>query len=100
MSKKMWLAILAYGLLCNQMSYAQSIGGMTLSIEKLFELADQNSRSILSSQKSNEISEMAIRIAKAEKLPDLNTSVAFSYLGNGCILDRDFSNGAKASIPH
>jgi hypothetical protein len=41
-----------------------------------------------------------VNVAKNACLPDIDVSLAFNYFGDGYLLDRDFSNGMNAPIPH
>ena len=40
------------------------------------------------------------RLAKNDRLPSIEASLSLSYIGDGWMADRDFSNGMKADIPH
>jgi len=79
--------------------WAQS-QALTMSLEQLFQTADLHNTSIKSFDAAIREAEAGIKAAKAERLPDVDASVAFSYLGGGCIMDRDFSNGVGVHIPH
>ncbi len=84
--------------LCSPLkTYAQ---GRTISIDEMFRLADQNSTSIRSFETGKEVADAALAAAKAERLPDVSAQLSFSYLGNGHIWDRDFSNGMSVDMPH
>ncbi|MCM1378436.1 MAG: TolC family protein [Clostridium sp.] len=41
-----------------------------------------------------------ISVARAERLPDINASLSFSYLGDGFTTKRNLSDYQKAPIPH
>lgn len=71
-----------------------------LTLDEMFRLADENSKSIRVQALAVEEASQNIRIAKNDRLPSLETTLSFSYLGNGWISDRNFSNGMKASMPH
>lgn len=96
------IAIAVFAMLCSHtLSASSSIEGTyPLSVEELFKLADANSASIRSCQIATEVADAAIADAKALRLPDVEAQLSFSYLGNGSISDRDFSNIAKADMPH
>ena len=78
----------------------QAKGELTLSLEELFRTADEHNTSIQSFQSAIQEAEAGIEAAKAERLPDVDASVAFSYLGGGRITDRNFTNGFGVHIPH
>lgn len=71
-----------------------------LSIDELFRLTDENSKNIQMSRTAVDEADEAVRVAKSNRLPSLDASLSFSYLGNGRIWDRDFSDGANAPMPH
>lgn len=71
-----------------------------LSIEELFSLADANSKSIKVHNLAVDEALQAIKVAKNDRLPSLEASLSFSYIGDGWMTDRDFSNGVKAEMPH
>lgn len=73
---------------------------LTMSLEQLFRTADEHNTSIKSFESAIHEAEAGVAAAKAERLPDVDASVSFSYLGGGRIMDRDFSNGFGVHIPH
>ena len=73
---------------------------LTMSLDQLYQTAEENNTSIKSFNSAVEETAQGISSAKAERLPDINASLSASYLGNGYITDRDFSNGASVHIPH
>lgn len=78
----------------------QAKGQLALSLEELFRTADEHNASIKSFQSAIREAEAGIEAAKTERLPDIDASVSFSYLGGGRITDRDFTNGFGVHIPH
>ncbi len=97
MSKNYRLMVLCCAALCSQCLYAQP---KVMGIEDLFRLADENSRSIQVYKTGKDAAEEALKTAKLQRLPDISISASASYLGNGRLWDRDFSNGTKIDIPH
>lgn len=71
-----------------------------LSLEKMFALADENSKILKVETSAVLEAEQAIKVAKNGYLPDIDISLSASYLGNGTLLDRDFSNGQSVKMPH
>lgn len=71
-----------------------------LGIEELFSLADANSKSLKVHQLAVDEAVQAIKVAKNDRLPSVEASLSFSYIGDGWMSDRDFSNGMKADMPH
>lgn len=73
---------------------------MLMTIEQLFELADKNSKDIqLHNLMINE-ADQAVKVAKNKLLPTIDAKAEFSYIGDGVMTDRDFSNGIHADMPH
>ena len=81
-------------------SISIDIQAQQMTISELFSLVRDNSKSMKVQRTAIEMADKSITIAKNQKLPDINTELSFSYLGNGFITDRDFSNITKADIPH
>ena len=71
-----------------------------LTVDEMFRLADTNSKQLRPLVSGLQEAEEGIRVAKSNRLPDLNANVSVSYLGDGFITDRDFSNFTNAPIPH
>lgn len=83
--------------LCSQYVCAQP---KTMGMEEMFRLADENSQSIQVYKTGKAAAEVALKTAKAQRLPDINASLSASYLGNGKLWDRDFSNPMTIDMPH
>lgn len=78
---------------------AQEAGRLSVSLEELFKMADENNRALKISSYSEELAAEEIQQQKNEMLPSLEASLSFSYNGDGWIAERDFDNGMKAPIP-
>ncbi len=98
MEKRKW--ILLCFLATTMQLVAQTEERKILTIEDMFELANQNSRSIKSAQIAQSEAQQAIKVAKSAWLPSVNVSASVSYLGDAWISDRNFSNGMNAPMPH
>lgn len=79
---------------------AQTSQRYKLNIEKMFELADQNSRSIRMFDIAEQEAGQAVKVVKNARLPSVDVSLSASYLGDGWMADRDFSDGMNAPMPH
>lgn len=79
-------------------SYAQE--SYVLTLEQMFALADQNSKTMKIEDAAVAEARQAVSVAQNDRLPDIDISLSVSYLGNGCLLDRDFSNGENIKMPH
>ena len=98
MSKLRLLIMASCASLCAMSAYAQQ--SYVLSLERMFSLADENSKTIQVENAALTEAQQAVRVAQNGKLPDIELSLSASYLGNGCLMDRDFSNGKNIQMPH
>ncbi len=71
-----------------------------ITLEQLFESAERNSAQLRPSFSAEEEANQEIRVARADRLPDINASLSFSYIGDGFTTKRNFSDYQKAPIPH
>ena len=88
------------GLLCMAGLLPVCAQQRVLSVDEMFRLADTNSRSIRSHRLAVDETKQGIKTAKSGTLPSIEANLSFSYIGNGWMTDRDFSDGQKASMPH
>ncbi len=96
MSKTTRLMVLLFAVLCSQTSRARTISGL----DELFALADEQSVSLQAAASGKAAADEALKAAKAQRRPDITLSASVSYLGDGTIWDRDFSNRQRADMPH
>ena len=71
-----------------------------MTISQLFQKVEDNSKSLRTSLSGVETAHLGIESAKSKKLPDLDASLSFSYIGNALITDRNFSNVHGLKSPH
>lgn len=71
-----------------------------LTLNELFSLADKNSKSIRMHQLNIQEAEQGIKVARNAYLPSLSIKAEASYIGDGCMTDRDFSDAIHADMPH
>lgn len=71
-----------------------------LSVEEMFRLADENSKSIHVHSLAMSEAAQAERVARNGLLPSIEAQVELNYIGDGCMTDRNFSNGIHADMPH
>ncbi len=86
--------------LCPLGGYAQKTVRQVLSVDQMFLLADRNSKSLRPFATGIQEANQGVRVAENSRLPEIDVSLSFSYLGNGWMSDRDFSNGMNALMPH
>lgn len=82
------------------LSFSQEIAKQKIGIEEMFNLAEQNSRSIRTYQLAADEAAQAVKVAKNALLPSIDVSLSASYLGDAWLSDRNFSNGENAPMPH
>ena len=70
------------------------------TLEQLFETAERNSLQLRPSFSAEKEAAQEIKVARANRLPDINASLSFSYIGDGFTTKRNFSDYQKAPIPH
>ena len=86
--------------LCPMGSHAQNVARRVVSIDEMFSLADQNSKSLRPFATGMAEAREGVRVARNARLPEIDASLSFSYLGDGRMMDRDFSDGFNAPMPH
>lgn len=89
-----------YASLCVKGVCAQEHVRQVVTMEEMFSLADRNSKSLRPSVTAIDEAREAVRVAKNDKLPDIRASLSFSYLGDGTLMERDFTQMERAPIPH
>lgn len=77
-------------------SYCQSV----MTLEELFEYAEIHSVQLKPAFTSQDVSQHEIRIARTQRLPDINANLSVSFLGDGFTTARNYSDYQKAPIPH
>ncbi len=71
-----------------------------VTIHQLFELVEANSKSLRAQRSTEEIAQQGIEVAKSQKLPDINTSLSASYIGNALMTNRHFGDAHGFHSPH
>ncbi len=71
-----------------------------MTLERLFEVAEGNSLQLRPSFSAEKEAVHEIKEARAGRLPDINASLSFSYIGDGFTTKRNFADYQKAPIPH
>lgn len=86
--------------LCVGGVYAQEPVRRVFTLNEIFDLADRNSKSLRPSFTAIDEASEAVRVAKNDRLPDVEASLSFSYLGDGTLMERDFTQVERAPMPH
>ncbi len=79
---------------------ASVCGQSVITLEEIFQSAETNSTQLRPSLTAEKEAEREIDVARAGRLPDINATLSFSFLGDGFTTKRDFSDHQKAPIPH
>jgi outer membrane protein TolC len=85
---------------CIDPLHAQDAAPLKLNLESLYQLAETNNRELKLADYNQQLADEAVVSEKKKALPSLDVSVSASFLGDGWIADRNFSNGMRAPIPH
>lgn len=91
------LTVVLCVLLCSGNAHAQL---RTITIEELFELCDNSSKSVEISRLGAKMAAEGVKAARSAMLPEVESSLSVSFLGDGCVTDRDFTNFTNADMPH
>lgn len=96
MTKKVFIlsAMLAGSISCLQ---AQT---RMLTLDEVFRLADENSKSINIHSLMTDEAEKAIEIAKNDLLPSVGAKATAQYISDCVTFDRDFGNWESGEMPH
>ena len=73
---------------------------LRVSLQKLFDIAEEHNASILSFRTAIVEASEAVSVAKAARLLDVEATASVSYLGNVQIWDRPLKNRFTATTPH
>lgn len=73
---------------------------LKITIEELFLCIEQSNTEVRASKKNVDIARQNENSAEYGRLPDLEFSASANYLGNGIVMERDFSNPSISPMPH
>lgn len=83
-----------------ELSAQKSFERVIITPEEMFKLASENNKQLKLSGSGIEIAKKATETEQNSRLPSIEVTIAASYLGDGLITDRDFTNPTTASMPH
>lgn len=69
-------------------------------LQRLFDIAERNNSMIQADAIASQKARSDVQAARSERLPDINTSLSLSYIGNGQLWNRSFGEYMKADMPH
>lgn len=87
-------------ILAGQAGFAQEAQPRVLTLQRAFELAEQNSAQLKIAEKNTELAKQKIEIAKLGHLPNISTSLNYGYLSNSQIWEPSFNKHITAPVPH
>lgn len=82
------------------MVYGQESKEQHISIADLFRLTKENYPSLAVLKAEINIAEQNVEVAKNALLPSINTSLQGYYLGDGLVIEKDFSDSKRINMPH
>jgi len=91
--------LVLFGLLLISQCVASQVA-KKLTLSEVCELAIANSKQLKLATVGMEMSQTATQLARTALTPTLNVSVSGTYIGNGFITNRDFSNYHSVKMPH
>lgn len=97
MSKKVLLLAAS---MCAISSHMTANNEVALPIDSLLPRIELHNADLRSSRARHAADLQGIEVARAARLPQIDASLQLSYLGDGTILDRDFSNAMRDKLPH
>jgi len=92
------IVILTAMLLTSQSVKAQK--ARIFSLPEVYELAIANSNQLKLAQNGVKTSQATTQLVRTELTPSLDFSLLVSFIGNGFITDRDFSDAKSIEMPH
>lgn len=78
----------------------RELKGVSLNVEQLFDLVNQNNPGLKVSKKSIEVAEQNVKVAQNNKLPNASASVSGYYLSDVDIFSTSFEKQFTQDIPH
>lgn len=75
-------------------------GRRIFTLDEMFALAEDNEARLKISRSAAEIASMKVKESMDDRLPDISATVSASYIGDGVMTDRDFTNAVNAPMPH
>ena len=73
---------------------------LPLTLGEMFNLAEENNRSMAVMDMAVAEAEEAIKVAKNSRLPDVGASLSVSYIGNANIFSREWDEFQLVHLPH
>lgn len=75
-------------------------GELSMSVDTLLQRVALYNKDVRAACSKHEYAKQGISVAKSARLPRVAASLELSYLGDGTILDRNFTNAMRDKLPH
>ena len=98
-NSKLLAGLLAAAIACGA-DCAMGASPAVVTLEEIFAVAEQESARLRPSLTAIDEADSQIKVAQAERLPDIEAHVSLSYIGDGFTTKRNFSDYEVAPIPH
>lgn len=95
MSKKTFLVA---GLLCAYISMPAM--EVEIGVDSLLTIVNEHNADIRAARSNYEAARQGISVARSARLPEISASLDLNYIGDGTIIDRDFTNSMRDKLPH
>lgn len=96
MSKKFFLVA---GLLCACATVLPA-REIVLDVDSIVSRITTHNSDVRSAKSNYEAARQGIAVAESARLPQVSASINVNYLGDGTVLDRDFSHAMRDKLPH
>ena len=73
---------------------------LTMTVEELFERVEQHSKSLKVLRTNEAVAAEGVEEARNQRLPNINSSLSVSYIGNVLLTNREFGDVHGYSLPH
>lgn len=73
---------------------------VAISVDSLLWRISAVNKDVIAAKSNHAAVQQGISVAKSARLPNVTASLDLNYLGDGTILDRDFSNTMRDKLPH
>lgn len=74
--------------------------GRVLTLDEIFAIAEDNEIRLQVSKSAAEIASLKVKESREARLPDISATLSASYIGDGILTDRNFSDAVVTPIPH
>lgn len=91
--------LLAAVVLCLYPVYATA-AEVEMCVDTLLSRVLTHNKDVIAARSAYRSALQGIKVAQSARLPEISASIDLNYIGDGTILDRDFSNAMRDRLPH